>query len=315
MATTEPTIDDVEQEDQPRLDGILPEYNGVQPVGVVSKVGGGAETISRAIDYGERVVVVIDGRLDDFAIKPTKQGPKLVQKIVVDDLYEIPGASGKRILAHLRQSYRTAQDARSGRRSLLGEDGGPVLGERGWMSPDGSVLTEEDLAEVRGDPILAAAADASLDPIVVVFDSGGRMVWPDEFGPQPGERPSAGDMLADSDGERQVRQVLSLSGELLEEWTDEQEDARLAALEEQFRAQEAAEDAAAVKELTDARERAQAAQPFPGYDTEPLARLKERVRDLFDVDVLREVGAYESAGKKRATVLKVAGERLAELEG
>lgn len=291
----------------------LPEFDGIIPVGVLTAITGAGQRIHRAIHHGEKLVLLVEAEVADVRHPKTKEGIKRKHVLSVVDLYEVPGDAGKRMLTHLRQSYRQDDDARNGRRSLLG-DHSPVLGPKGWTDANGNLLSDEDLAELRGVSFLAAANDPSLDGVDVVFADGGRMRWPSDFGPEPGSRPRVGDFLTDSDDPRQVRLLVDpASGDVLDEWTDDDEDTRLAALEDEARAAEAAEDRAVVASLEERRDAAQASQPWEDYDSYSLGGTKGIIRELTTAAEVEAVIAYEGAHKKRQSVLKVAGERMLEL--
>lgn len=298
------------------LDFDLPEFEGNIPVDVLTVITGSGQRIHRAIHHGEKPIFVVEVELVDVAHPMTKQGIKRKQKTSVLDLYELQGKAGRRILAALRQAYREADDQRHGRQALPLEKTGLVLGPDGYTDEHGNLLSDEDLAEIRGHDIAAAANDESLDPVLIVYADGGRHTWPDDFGPRPGGRPRAGEELADADGTRFVRQVLDIdSGAVIEEWTDEQEDARLAALEDEARRAEAAEDVAVVASLEAARERAQAAAPWEDYDAYSVNNVKGVIAEIVDVDEVRAVVDYEGSHKKRKSILDAAVARLDVLQG
>lgn len=72
----------------------LPEMDGVQPVGVITKIKGATQTIPRAIHYGERGVSVVEWQADDVAAKRTKDGMKRQQTLTTLELHDLPKCPG-----------------------------------------------------------------------------------------------------------------------------------------------------------------------------------------------------------------------------
>lgn len=245
--TEEKTIDAPPVEQQ--LPGTeLPEYHGRRPSGMKSSITGSANRITRAHDENEVIVAVVELRLKGAGHDFTeKNGLVYTEKLRMRDLFEVPGAAGKRLLAAMRSSYQVADDRRNGKAALEGDDGLDLVAA-GVTDASGVVLTATELAELRGDPV-RAALDERLDPVVVIFSDGSRELWPDEFDPDE-VRPHAGDRYEDDGDETggpaswiYVAEVLHhATGERLEVWTEEQENERLRALEEQLAAEEADAD-------------------------------------------------------------------------
>lgn len=235
---------------QPALPAFeLPDFEGLKPTGVVTKLNGAGQRIIRAMHLDESIVLLVEARVSNVGHLKTDGGVHRVHTLKVDDLYEVAGKPGRRLLNLARSAYRTADDQRNGRAPLPLEKTGIVLGPDGYTDGNGNLLSDEDLAEIRGDQFLAAAGDESLDPVAVIFADGTRRAWPDDFDPGT-QRPLAGEVIDDL----QVREILdAVTGETLAEWTDAQEDERLAFLEEAARAEEAAGNAEAVGELEEAR--------------------------------------------------------------
>lgn len=299
---------DTEIAAQPALPSLeLPEFEGLLPVGVVTKLTGAGERITRAIHHGERVILLVEAELVDIAHPKTKDGIKRHQKLSVADLYEVEGAEGKRLLTHMREAYRMADDQRHGRLPLA--DGvGTVRVPAGFTDDHGNLLDEEALAEIRGESLTSAMADPGLDPVVVVFDDRSSQYWPDDFDPGT-PKPEPGSFVVD----RQVREWLDPDSEdVLAEWTDEQEDARLAELEEAARAREAVEDRAAFEELEAARGRV-VGEPWPGYEQSTAKEVVEHVRSMDDRDEVFAVAGWEEAHGGRKTIVEACGRRAAEL--
>lgn len=270
-------MDDTEVADigiQTALPMDLPDFEGRKPVGVVTRVNGAGERISRAMHYDEHVVLIIEGTIGNVGHGKTAQGMKRVQTITVDDLYEIEGRAGQRILNACRQAYRTADDARHNVPDLLKEharQAGWKMSPDGWTDSTGRLLVAEELAEIRGTVIERAANDPSRDPVVLVLWDGSRRLWPGDMAEDAikfrDERPNVGDQLVVDGTLLTIREVLDgATGEMLNVWTDEDEDARLAEMEREAMAREAAEDAEAFAELQRGRGLAPDGSPLEQID-------------------------------------------------
>lgn len=245
---------------QPALPSLeLPEFEGIIPVAVLTSLTGTGQRVHRAIHHGEKVILLVEAELDDVRHPRTKEGIKRKQILKATDLYLLEGKAAKRILSGAKEAYRLADDARHGRQALAMGAAAAVLGQTGFTDASGSPLSEEDLAEIRGDVVGRYAADRSLDGVVVILEDGTRALWPDDWRGTGVGRPKAGDVVSrpgdDSEGGelRVVRVDDADTGEVIEEWTDEDEDARLAALEEKARREEAAEDAAVHEQVVAGR--------------------------------------------------------------
>jgi hypothetical protein len=217
--TVQPSLPDLE----------LPEYRGRKPVGMKTSVNGAGNRISRPHGIEDRVIMVLEAKVKRAGHEATDDGLVYAEVLKVVDLFEIAGDAGRRLLSSVRQAYRVADDQREGRQPI------PELvpGEEGWTDESGVVLAPEEVAELRGDPA-AALDDERLTPVVVLFSDGARQLWPEEF--DAGDaRPKAGDRF---EGEEEgsyvyVAKILHAeTGETLEEWTDDQEEARLRRLED-----------------------------------------------------------------------------------
>lgn len=243
---------------QPALPSLgLPEFEGIIPVAVLTRLKGTGQRVHRAIHHGEKVILLVEAELADVQHPKTKEGVKRVQILAATDLYLLEGKASKRILSGAKEAYRLADDARHGRKAFPIGAAAPVLGPEGWTDENGTVLSDEDVAERRGEIVERYASDRGLDPVVVVLSDGTRALWPDDWQGTGVGRPKAGDVVPhpnDGDEESRVVRVDDAdTGEVLEEWTDADEDARLAALEEEARRREAAEDAEAFAAVTSAR--------------------------------------------------------------
>lgn len=245
----------------------LPEYHGRSPVGMKTSLNGAGNRVTREHSIGDRVVLVIEAKVKKAGHEETDDGLIYAEVLKVIDLFEIQGDPGRRLISAVRQSYRTADDEANGREPL------PDLGAAGITDASGVALTPAELGELRGDPV-RAMLDDSKTPVVVVYSDGARELWPDDFGadaprPNPGERFEAAD-----DVEVHVREILhGETGETLEVWTDEQEDAYLLELEERLAAEERAEEAEEEldegDDLDAAAEKAFEEAPLPGEDEVP----------------------------------------------
>lgn len=242
MAEDTTSTDDVEVTRAPTLPGLeLPEYHGRKPGSRVNTVGGHkADNIARLHEIGERVVLVVEVRCDEAGHRQTADGLAYKETFSVSDSFEVEGAAGVRLLSTVRQAYREADDERLGRQPLPLEDEGTTRATTG----DGTVLTPAELAELRGDPA-AALTDERLTPVVVVYSDGARELWPDDFDPDE-TKPAAGQVF-EVDGDDggvatvYVREVLNAeTGEVIEQWTDDQQAARLLEMEHAAEADEAA---------------------------------------------------------------------------
>ncbi len=221
----------------------LPDYHGRAPSGMKTSLNGAGNRLSTPHEIGATVVLLIEAKVKGAGHDQTDDGLLYVEKLKVSDLFEVPGDPGRRLLSSYRNAYRVADDAVKGRKALEGDD--VDLGVAGMTDGSGVALTPEELAELRGDPV-RAALDERLTPAVVLFSDGSRDLWPDEFD-QGDPRPHAGDRF-EADGDDgpvswiHVVEVLHAeTGERLEVWTDEDENARLLELERRAMAEEAGE--------------------------------------------------------------------------
>lgn len=208
---TEPTTPepaDLVTHDAPTLPTLeLPEYHGRKPVGMRTKLTGAGTRTTRPHTIGDRYVLVLEVRCRGAAHEETDDGLSYVETAKVLDMFELHGDQGSRLLATIRSIHKLADDRAAGRAEIPGT----------VVHTDGSgvVLTEAELAELRGDPIRAILSP-DLTPAVIVFVDGSRAMWPDEFSadrprPRPGE-------LVEVDGDHlEVDEVLHHeTGEVLE---------------------------------------------------------------------------------------------------
>lgn len=214
--------------------GELPEFEGIQPVGVITKVTGAGQRIRRAMHMDERVVIVVEAEIAKVGHDRTDDGVKRVHTLKTLDLFELGGRAGKRLLNHLKERYRQAEEVDPLPFKEAGDEA-LVADALGKTDASGVAITRDELAEL-------GLADPSNDPVMVVLDDGTRALWPDDWGSKPPARPDAGDTIRPFSGdgpELLVRELVDAeSGETLAEWTDADEEAGLLSAE---RAAEAAE--------------------------------------------------------------------------
>jgi hypothetical protein len=340
---------------QPALpDFELPEMEGVRPVGVVTSLNGSGERIQRPIHYGERGVLVVEYELEEVGLKKTGQGPKRAQRLKVLDLYELPGKPGAKLLRSLRTAYRMADDQRHGRRRLDLSNTDDHVGMEVAADGSGVVMTPGERGSLSGLGL------PDVDAFVLVFEGGQRALWPDEFedgaAALPSERPGAGDQLVPpgAKAERTVWEVLDVdTGEAIEEWDEEREQARLVEAERLAAEQEARADVEALAELERGRGRCGAifpggvcalqaghedkgvvehsaaaggpgdtsnvvegsfGTPWPDYDDCTVSDVEAALEEETDRDKVFAVAAYEERTGARKGVLKACAKRAAELE-
>lgn len=299
----------------------LPEFEGRLPVGVLTKVNGAGQRIVRPLHLEERVVLIVEAKVSNVGHAITNDGVKRVHTLAVDDLYELEGKEGQRLVRVLREAYRLADDQRAGRQTL------PIEGLNGHgpevtTDDHGNVLTPSEIAGLQGIDL----TDGSRDPVVVVIDDGTRLLWPDEFDrdePRPTVGPQASGQV--------VRQLLDAdTGETLAELTDEEVDAALDVLETQARRAEAAEDVAAGQELERGRRHPIAGDvdlceacglpvgddlhaPWEGYELDDRTTILARIPEIATQAELVGLIRWEEANGGRKTILQAAGRRAAAL--
>ena len=287
----------------PSLPLELPEFEGVLPVGVVTKINGSGQRIRRPMHLGERVVLVVEAEVDNIGHARTDDGVKRNQTLKVADLYELEGKPGAVLLRSLRQAYKLADDHSAGRKVLGAGIDQPEPNGTGMeftVDENGIVLTDAELAAIRGEVLPGLP---HVDVAVLVFDDESRALWPDDFADAAGPHPEAGERIRKPGAKAKddpvlIRSVLDAdTGETLESWSEEDEAARL--LEEQRAAEleEARLDREAHEELLAAREGV-LGPPTPDEDPVVLAEptLEDVARALIeDVDSkARAVGSIRS---------------------
>lgn len=255
----------------------LPEYHGRRPAKMKTAVSGTGNKITTAHDLGATVIFVAEAKVRGVGHDEDGDDLVYVEKLTVRDLYEIQGAQGKRLLSAVRSAYRAATD---GATPLPYDRGAEVK-----TDASGVVITPGDALSIEGDSIVRSLTDESLSPVVVVYSDGARELWPDDFEPNDPRPPVGSVVLDEQDAETVVMKILdAASGETVEEWTDEQENARLLALEhaaeeDETRHAAAAEDRAerefALGQFEELRARNET-EELEGEDAELFVELRER---------------------------------------
>jgi hypothetical protein len=294
----------------------LPEFEGVLPVGVDTVLTGTSQRISRPIHHGQRGVLVVEYEVADVRHPKTKDGLKRKQMLKAVDAYELPEPIGGRLLVRLKKAHRLATDK------------SPVIAGFEEADVDGGELTTDGNGVVLtgGDLEALGLADASNDPVVVVFDTDAPdALWPHEFDekelerrPVPGEEfPSPAWAGGDEPMPSVVRLLDPDTGETVAGWSDEDWEANL---EQRELDQAAAEDRDAADELEAARaKRAEPTEgqmvnraPFDEYDKADVALIKLWLaEDCPSATEAEHVAVFEEAHKGRKSVIKAARERVA----
>ncbi len=206
---------------EPTLPGMeLPTHFGRAPITQTTKINGSGSRILGEHEVGSKVYLFIEAKVKSSGKVSEDADGNLdySEAFAVNDLFEIHGEAGPRMLSALREAYRTSDDTVT--------DAGRVLVE-GVTDSSGVMMTAEEVAQLRGDP-LAAAFDKRMAPVVVVYSDEARQMWPQEF-EQMTPRPLPGDVYELEGGQQVVvREVLdAVTGERLGVWTDDDERERL----------------------------------------------------------------------------------------
>lgn len=244
----------------------LPEYHGRRPAKSKFSVGGTGNKVVHAHSIGDRVIAVVELKVKEAG--HGLDGDELVyaEKLVTTDFFEIQGAPGVRLLSAVRAAYRAATE---GAESLLGAMG-PEEGTSGRTDASGVVVTPGDTMGLGEDPLVDALTNTGKTPVVVIYSDGGRELWPDDF--DSGDpRPAIGSVVLDEhDVESVVVKILdAVTGETIEEWTEDQENARLLKLENEAERGEALERFEHLRDLM-------AAGPLSDDDAAEYAELLAR---------------------------------------
>lgn len=225
-----------------------PEIAGTVPVGVVTKVKGTGQRISRAMEFEEEVLLLVEGTVTGYGLVETKDGAKLQQVLTVDDLWEVTDdEAADRLLRKVRAQTRLVAETDAGRVPIAGftEQAAQYV-----TSADGVLMTPAEIAEARGETWKPT------DSFVIEFRDGARGLWPEEF---PGQELAApgGMMLVPGVEAAERDQVVGYldvdSAEPIAWWSDEDEAERLRVAEERAAADEAAADTEAMELLEAAR--------------------------------------------------------------
>jgi hypothetical protein len=288
----------------------LPEFEGVLPVGVDTVLTGTSQRISRPIHHGQRGVLVVEYEVADVRHPKTKDGLKRKQMLKAVDAYELPEPIGGRLLVRLKKAHRLATDK------------SPVIAGFEEADVDGGELTTDGNGVVitGGDLEALGLADASNDPVVVVWDDADDMLWPDDFEdglPRP--TPGAKETGTEHGTTVCIRLLDPTTGDTIAGWTDEEWEAEL---ERREHAQAAAEDRDAADELEAARaKRAEPTEgqmvnraPFEGYDGCKVNEVQLYLEEDCDTATQAEhVAIYESSHRGRKGIIEAARRRVAEL--
>lgn len=154
----------------------LPEFEGVQPVGVVTKIKGASQRITRAIHFEERGLALVEWKNDDISHKRTKkEGVKRHQTLDVLDLHEHTGRCPNcdtDLLAALRQAYRDANP----QLSIDDVDQAAELGRALRTDESGVVMTPAEAEEaLAADRAAVAELEAGRDNDIEPFDGYDRL--------------------------------------------------------------------------------------------------------------------------------------------
>lgn len=285
--------EDVEATPQPLPTLGLPEFEGIIPIAVQTTINGSGQRITRPLHHGEKIILIIEAEVNNIAHPRTKDGIKRQQVLGVEDMYELAGERGRKVLSTLRTAYRLSEDKRTGNNAIAGWTEPPEHLDDGLevtVDKSGTQLLPHEAAALRGDDPIDELIDEKLTPAVLVFDDGLRALWPADYAADvvtaTEQRPTAGGEFLKPRKPRErkprfgvVREILNEAGETLEEWTDEDEDARLAELEDDAKAKEAADDPELLDldELSDKeRERGRCGEIFATGDDEFAVCTREK---------------------------------------
>lgn len=320
MSNEEPT-------NQPALPSLeLPEYHGRTPVGMRTAIAGTATRITRPHTIGDKLVIVVEVKVKAASHADTNDGLIYSEKYQALDLFELAPDQGARLLTAMRSIWRDADDAGKGRAVL------PDLGDIGHADASGVVLTPEELAELRGDPV-RAVFNPDATPCVIVYEDGSRDLWPDGF-PKDAPRPQVGEKFLTGSGDQIVVKLLDyITGEELavDPAYAEALAAELAAMEV-----EKAEQALQAANLVDLD--AAPADDFDDWETLPVAPLLDLdeflgrspaeigadLATMTDLEALAAIlGAEQARGasgsksskRTRPAVVKLIDARIGEIVG
>lgn len=279
----------------------LPEIDGIQPVGVVTKIRGTGQRIDRSLHLGEKTWLLVEAEVDEaYKLKATGDGPKLHQVLQVVDLFELDPdeEETKALVRATRAFHRDLDDRRAGRTRLPSDDTRQPEGVAGVVDSSGVVMSAAEIAEARGIDL-----DPAGDDVVVEFFGGDRYSWPADWLGTGQSLAAVGGFMREPGAEPgEVSQVQRLlrpdDGSVIDEWTEADEDRRLLAAEQAAEAAEAAEVDATVELLG-----------------QSAKAVEEVVREAREPAWLEQLLEAEAAGKARKGLLQTIRLRLAVLEG
>ena len=137
---------------------------GIFPVGSRTSLSGSTDWLDRDLEYGERVVLVVDAIVTGVGIAKGPNGPITARKLAAVELYELVGARGKSALETLMVEARRGAPAEMD----------PLPGLAGALTPDG-VVVPESIVDEHGVPVLV-----ELDPIVANLEALDALVGEDD---------------------------------------------------------------------------------------------------------------------------------------
>jgi hypothetical protein len=267
-----------------------PTRDGRTPSGMKTALSGAGNRITKVHELGERVFLFVEANVKKSGHEVTDDGVLYTEALKVLDLFELDDAPGKRLLAALRQAYRSA----------AGEDpltlGDETAGEGLEVAVDaaGVAITPTELAALREDPS-TALDDERFDHVVLVFSDGSRGLWPDDWaGTGQSRAPIGGTMRRPGstkagDTAQVVELLDATTGETLDKWTPERENERLLALEHAAETDEARE--AELEEFELLRTKADGDE----LTDEETVRFEE-LRDRFEAEARADRQTMEDLG-------------------
>lgn len=134
----------------PPLDLAALEAAGLQVTGVVTRLGGSTTALASSLEVGQRVAIVADAVVTDVGLKGPGSEIRLVRVLKANDLYEVGGDAGTRVLGALREARRSYEPN-------LAHDVLP--GIVATIDAEGVLITEAERAALTD----TAAPDAALE--------------------------------------------------------------------------------------------------------------------------------------------------------
>lgn len=223
----------------------LPDFEGQKPVGVQTSISGTGQRITRPLHIGQRVILVVEAEVSGVNHKESG-GLKRIQTLAVKDLYEAEGKDGAKLLSGMKLRAKKSEDARSGKLAIPTIDE-QAAGVEVTVDENGTALTPEEVAAARGDDAAGDLIDEGPVPVVLYFSDGSRSLWPDDYvNTDYKTDPYAGDFMPNPNRDNKTEDLRVMkvedveTGETIEEWTQEKEDAALFEAEKAAEAEEAA---------------------------------------------------------------------------